>query len=101
VEEAWWKASEGVLADRGPPHRADRLYFFETTDLFTHPSVVIDISTHFERKMQAVQCYASQFAVMPGLVPYVENLARTRGYFCQAAQGEAFVRSNFLSGLLL
>ena len=43
VSEAWWKATEGVLADRGEPFRAEALYYFETTELFTHPDVIIPI----------------------------------------------------------
>jgi LmbE family N-acetylglucosaminyl deacetylase len=96
VEEAWWKATEGVLADRGAPFRADKLYFMEIGDLFPHPSVVIDITPYYGNKINAMNEFKSQFDVMKGLVSYVEGLAKTRGLLAGSQYAEAFLQSNFI-----
>ena len=96
VTEAWWKASEGVLADRGSPFRAERLFYFEVTELFTHPSIVIDISTQYDIKMSAINEYQSQTSVMPGFMEYVKGIALARGYHVKGLYGEAFLESDFL-----
>jgi LmbE family N-acetylglucosaminyl deacetylase len=96
VEEAWWKAQERVLADFGSPFKADALFFYEVTNLFPNPSVIIDISPYFERKMEAVQTFKSQLEVLLGLEDYVTGLALTRGYHGHCKYGEAFLASNFM-----
>ncbi len=96
VTEAWWKATEGVLADRGEPYRAEKLYYFEVTELFTHPMVVIDISPYYQNKIKAMHEFKSQFEVMQGLVSYVEGMAKVRGLFVDGDYGEAFVQSDFI-----
>jgi LmbE family N-acetylglucosaminyl deacetylase len=98
VEEAWWKATEGVLADRGNPFRAEKLFFMEISDLFTHPNLIIDITPYYKRKISAMTEFKSQFDVMKGLVSYVESLAKTRGFLGGYEFGEAFMQSNFLPG---
>ncbi len=96
VEEAWWKAQENVLADFGTPFRAEALFFFEVVNLFPKPSVVIDITPYFARKLEAIRAYKSQYVVMPGLENYITGLALTRGFACNCKYGEAFVASNFI-----
>jgi LmbE family N-acetylglucosaminyl deacetylase len=54
VTEAWWKASEGVLADRGAPFKAKKLYYFEVTEPFTHPDVILDITQYWEIRKKAL-----------------------------------------------
>jgi LmbE family N-acetylglucosaminyl deacetylase len=95
VEEAWWKAFEGVLADRGRPYRAKKLFFMEISDLFSHPTVIINITPYYENKIKAMQQFKSQFDVMKGIMNYVEGLAKTRGFFTNGLYGEAFLQSNF------
>lgn len=96
IEEAWWKATEGVLADRGAPYRAQKLFFFEVSDLFQKPSVVIDITQYYMNKINAMQEFKSQFEVMKGLVAYVEGLAKTRGFLGGFTYGESFQQSTFI-----
>jgi len=98
VEEAWWKATEGVLADRGNPFQAKKLYFMEITDLFTKPSIINDITPFYDNKIKAMMEFKSQFDVMKGLVSYVESLAKTRGFLGNVRYGEAFLQSNFIPG---
>jgi bacillithiol biosynthesis deacetylase BshB1 len=46
----------------GPPHRPHKiLYSLAYREDPLKPSFVVDISDHFQRKMQSIRCYASQF----------------------------------------
>lgn len=96
VDEARWKASEAVLADMGNPWYTPRLFFFEIFELFTHPSVVIDISTTFNAKVTAMETQTSQHDVLPGIKNYIEGLAQIRGYLCGTQYAEAFLESRLL-----
>jgi len=96
VEEAWWKASESVLADLGRPWRAGALFFYEIFELFERPSHIADVSSTFARKLEALKCFESQMPVLGDILSYVEGLARARGYLIGAKYGEAFLASSFL-----
>ncbi len=95
VTEAWWKAWENVLADRGRPHKADKLFYFEVTDLFPKPTVIRDISSWFEKKIQALRRFESQLKVTPTLEQWVRGLAEARGAMAGFQYGEAFIASDF------
>jgi LmbE family N-acetylglucosaminyl deacetylase len=101
VEEAWWKATEGALADRGAPFRADKLLFFEVSDLFSKPNLVIDITQYYGNKIKAIHEFKSQFDVMKGIVNFNEGLAKVRGYYSNSEYGEAFLYSNFIPHKIL
>lgn len=96
TEEAWWKASESVLADLGEPWRAKVLFFYEVFELFTHPSHVVDVTDTFNLKLEALKCFKSQLPVLGDVVGYVEGLARVRGYLIGVKYGEAFLQSTFM-----
>ncbi|RLE83562.1 MAG: hypothetical protein DRJ96_02115 [Thermoprotei archaeon] len=96
TEEAWWKASERVLADLGEPWRARMLFFYEVFELFTHPSHVVDVTDTFSLKIDALQCFKSQMPVLGDIVSYVESLARVRGYLIGVKYGEALLQSTFM-----
>ncbi|MHA1732033.1 MAG: PIG-L deacetylase family protein [Promethearchaeota archaeon] len=96
VTEAWWKASENVLADLGESFRAGRLLYFEVTDLLPKPSAIVDITPHFAKKMEALAQFTSQLEVLPGIKRFVEGLAMARGYMGGFEYGEAFLESNFI-----
>jgi len=100
TEEAWWKASESVLADLGEPWRARALFFYEVFELFTHPTHVADVTETFQRKVEALRCFESQMPVLGDIVSYVEGLGRARGYLIGARYGEAFLRSSFMPSRL-
>jgi LmbE family N-acetylglucosaminyl deacetylase len=100
TEEAWWKASESVLADLGEPWRAKALFFYEVFELFTRPTHVCDVTATFQRKLDALRCFKSQEPVLGDILGYVEGLARARGYLAGAMYGEAFLRSAFMPGRL-
>ena len=96
VEEARWKAQEDVLADLGEPWYTPVMLNFEVLDLFSHPSLVIDITDTMEYKVRAMESQTSQFSVLPGIMDYIDGLAKIRGYLRGTKYGEAFVVNNFL-----
>ncbi|MCL6473692.1 MAG: PIG-L family deacetylase [Firmicutes bacterium] len=96
TDEARWKAYENVLADMGEPWYTPELYYYEVLELFPHPSLLIDITDTFRKKRDAMQTQQSQFAVLPGVMEYIEGLAKVRGYARGTQYSEAFLRSNLL-----
>jgi len=94
VDEARWKAQENVLVDLGEPYYAPLLLYFETFDLFPHPSLVIDITETLEYKIKAMESQKSQFPVLPGIMDYIYGLGKVRGYQRETIYGEAFLVSN-------
>ncbi|MBM3134820.1 MAG: hypothetical protein FJZ89_05955 [Chloroflexi bacterium] len=100
TDEARWKASENVLGDMGAPWYTPQLYFYEVLELCTHPSLVVDISDTFERKLEAMRTQASQMPVLPGIMDYIEGLAKVRGYLRGTDYGEAFLESTLLPRLV-
>lgn len=99
TDEARWKAYEHVLADFGEPWYTPELYYYEVLELFPHPSLVVDISDYLPKKLEAMQTQQSQFAVLPGVMDYIEGLAKVRGYARGTRYAEAFLRSNLLPTL--
>jgi len=98
VDEVRWKASENVLADLGEPWYCSYLFYYEILDLFTQPSIVVDISKQFEKKMRAMESQASQVETTQGVLRFIEGLARVRGFMAGTEYAEAFLLSNLLPG---
>ncbi len=96
VDEVRWKASEKVLADFGDPWYCSYLFYYETLELFTQPSIVVDISNQFEKKMQAMKSQVSQVELSKDVLGYVEGLARVRGFQAGTRYAEGFLQSNIL-----
>ena len=96
TEEARWKATENVLADLGEPWYTQYMFFYEILELFTFPSVVMDITDTFDKKLSAMKTQESQLKVLPGIIDYLEGLAKVRGYMCGTRFAEAFLESNFI-----
>jgi bacillithiol biosynthesis deacetylase BshB1 len=57
----WAKLTKTEMS--GEPHYPERIYHYYCVHLRhqAQPAFVLDISAEFERKMQAIACYASQF----------------------------------------
>src|SRR5690606_29750608 len=84
------------------PHRPTKiLYSLTYREEAVKPSFVVDISDHIERKLQAIQCYASQFdgrtwagEVFPGgerpLYEQVRMHAARYGSLIRKEYGEPF-----------
>lgn len=96
TEEAWWKAQENVLADLGKPWRATGFFFYEIFELFTRPSLVVDITDVFAKKLEALRSQRSQLKVLPGIMEHCEGLAKVRGAAAGVSLGEAFLESAFM-----
>ena len=58
-QEAWWFAGVGKHAGIGSPHRPESILHYMARYQF-RPSLVVDISDHWQRKRKAVACYRSQ-----------------------------------------
>ncbi|HON72676.1 MAG TPA: PIG-L family deacetylase [bacterium] len=99
TDEARWKAAENVLADFGTPWYTQELYYYEVIELFTYPSLLIDITDTLERKVEAMKTQSSQFPVLPGVIEYIEGLGKVRGYLRGTKYAEAFLSSNFIARL--
>ncbi|MEM4245709.1 MAG: PIG-L family deacetylase [Candidatus Bathyarchaeia archaeon] len=96
VQEAWWQAGEKVVAELGPPWRAERLYFFEIFSPIPYPTVIVDISQTFEAKIEALHLYKSQLETLPYVLRAVEGLNMFRGSLIGARYGEALQQSNIV-----
>jgi bacillithiol biosynthesis deacetylase BshB1 len=60
ISDAIFFAGMRKFEAEGEPHRPDDVYFFMERYPF-EPTVIVDISTVFERKRQAILAYATQF----------------------------------------
>ena len=79
-----------------PPH----IVYFRIPYSVT-PSFLVDISKHFERKMEAIHCYKSQlhdpqsdepqtYLSVPEFIPRIETRHRYYGYLLRSGYAEAF-----------
>ncbi len=99
-------AGLGKMPIAGEPHRPRKI-LYSCSFLDLRPSLVIDISSQFERKCQAVGCYKSQFEEIPGqrdVYPPARNIFdfmdiqnRRYGYMIGAKYGEAFYQKEIFS----
>ncbi len=98
AEEAWWKATEvNVLPELGEPFKARALLFYEVLPMFQDPAdVCIDVTQHWNAKMDALACFESQMATMADFEGLVVGKARYRGYLIGTAYAEAFIYSTFM-----
>ena len=82
------------------PFRPKKIFYYMQTYLF-QPSVIVDISEHFETKMKAVQAFKSQFhnpslkkidtfISRPEFLEYVEARAKFYGFQIGKRYGEPF-----------
>jgi len=59
--EASYAAGLKQLPVGGEPHRPKKI-LYASMYWEVHPSFLVDISQHFQQKLQAINCFASQFA---------------------------------------
>jgi LmbE family N-acetylglucosaminyl deacetylase len=93
VPEAVWQSSWKCSMDLGEPWTVDRLYLFPILELAAKPSHVVDITDTFDTKIKAMQAFASQHDVVPGIIDQIEAKARAYGSLVGVKYGEAFVKS--------
>ncbi len=94
--EAVWQASTRAYGYLGAPWRVDAVYYYEVWDLFTRPSLLVDITDYLDLKVKAMGLYRSQLKVFPGITEYLEGLARVRGYLAGTRYAEAFKAADAL-----
>lgn len=99
VTEASWHASQLYYLDLGEPWRASSIYFFEVWDLFTAPSLLVDITEFMEKKSRAMSLYSSQVQAFPEIMHYLKALAEVRGVEAGTRYAEAFLRAPVLPEL--
>jgi bacillithiol biosynthesis deacetylase BshB1 len=82
----------------GEPFYPSRIiyYFSVHLRLHPHPSFVLDITPHIDRKMQAIACYQSQFiagrsATPPTVLDDLRDRSRYWGWAIGTGFGEPFV----------
>jgi len=92
--EAAWHAGAKVYGELGKPWRISAIYHYEVFDLFTEPSMIVDVTSTFNLKLKALRLYRSQLEVFPGLDEYLQALARVRGYQAGVEFGEAFMQAS-------
>ena len=88
-------------SEQQEPWRPRNIYY-EMQDRYFHPDVIIDISDFFEKKMEAVMAFASQFhkpdggnepntpISSPQFLSFLEARAREMGRIIGAEYGEGF-----------
>jgi N-acetylglucosamine malate deacetylase 1 len=82
----------------GEPHYPERIiyYFSVHLRLHLHPSFVLDITPHIDRKMEALACYRSQFiegrqTTPPTFLDELRDRARYWGWTIGGGYGEPFL----------
>jgi bacillithiol biosynthesis deacetylase BshB1 len=101
VKEARFLAGTTRLGPPGEPWRPGRVLFYPSRE-FAVPSLVVDISDVFERKMEAVRAHASQLhdprskeplttISSPDFLPAIEAKARYFGSLVGARFGEPYI----------
>jgi bacillithiol biosynthesis deacetylase BshB1 len=91
----WAKLTKTDLS--GDPHHPQRLYYYYCVHLkhVAQPNFVLDISQEFERKMEAIRCYPSQFVSgrsteSPTFLEQIRDEAAYWGKLIGARFGEPF-----------
>jgi bacillithiol biosynthesis deacetylase BshB1 len=98
--EACFLAGLRKLDAAGEPHRPSKI-LYASLYADVRPSFVVDISAQFERRLEALLCYRSQYQtqqtaseLFPGeeeVAERVRSLARRYGMLIDARYGEPFV----------
>jgi len=92
----WAKLTKTDLP--GEPHYPQRILYYFSVHLRLHsrPSLILDITPHFENKMRAIACYHSQFiagrsTVPPTVLDDLRDRARYWGWAIGTHYGEPFL----------
>ena len=107
VRDACFVAGLAKVAPEVPKHRPLKiLHALAYRQDFVRPSFVVDISGEFERKLEAIRCYASQFdgeiqagEVFPNgepLYDVIRHYAATYGSLIRTRYGEPFLTTEMM-----
>lgn len=94
IDEVSTKAGENILPDLGKPWSTPSLYYYELSELFTHPTDIVDITTTIESKIKAMKTQNSCVAILPKITEYLQALAKIRGHAVEVEYAEAFLISS-------
>ncbi|MGE4158602.1 MAG: bacillithiol biosynthesis deacetylase BshB1 [Planctomycetota bacterium] len=98
AREASWIAGLVAYGLAGEAHKCQRVLFYSLHE-DVEPAFVVDISTHWDTKRKALECFASQFMSgqgaktlisSPDFLPWIEARARVVGRLAGCELGEAF-----------
>jgi len=92
VQEACWKASENILEELGKTHNVSDLWSFEILDIHHSPDIVVDISSTYKSKVDAMNIYLSQAGILNDIMSFIDGLSKVRGYSIGVKRGEGFSR---------
>jgi len=91
----WSKLSKTDMS--GEPHHPERIYYYFCVHLriVPQPAFVVDISAYWQRKLEALRCYESQFLkgrpqTPPTFLDRLRDQAATWGYAIGTEYGEPF-----------
>lgn len=103
--EACYLSGLAKLKVKGEPHRPFKVIYSSSFMEEKH-SFIVDISEQFQRKIEAVKCYKSQFGELlkkKKVYPFARNVfdfmevkARHYGYLIGKKYGEAFITKELL-----
>jgi bacillithiol biosynthesis deacetylase BshB1 len=107
VRDACFVAGLAKIAPEVPKHRPHKiLHALAYRQDFTRPSFVVDITDEFERKLEAIRCYGSQFdgetqagEVFPNgepLYDIIRHYAATYGSLIRTRYGEPFLTTEMM-----
>jgi LmbE family N-acetylglucosaminyl deacetylase len=107
VRDACFVAGLAKISPDLPPHRPRKiLHAITYRQDFERPTFVVDISEQFERKLEAVRCYASQFddAIQAGevypngepLYDLLRHYAAWYGTLIRSRYGEPFLTTEVM-----
>jgi bacillithiol biosynthesis deacetylase BshB1 len=89
----WSKLTKSDLP--GEPHHPERIFYYYCVHLrvLAEPALVVDISPFWERKLEAIQCYQSQFVMgrgtqAPTFLDRIRDQAAYWGWSINRAYGE-------------
>ncbi|MCF2136604.1 MAG: PIG-L family deacetylase [Candidatus Thorarchaeota archaeon] len=89
VNEAVEWASHTTMFENA--HRVEQVYHMEINSLLNRPTVMVDITLHYETALQALQCYSSQIQKADGFYPRLyDSRTRLRGVQAGCQRAEAF-----------
>jgi len=95
VEEAWFHAALPCALQEGPAWPMAPLYEFEIIHRMPSPSLIVDITDTYAAKVEAMQCYVSQYDIVGGVFQMMEGRALERGAMIGVKYGEALLRNHY------
>lgn len=93
VQEAVFYSGLKKYETGGEPHRPSKILYFLPFSFGMTPSFFVDISEQFEKKMEVIRCYYSQFVdieadlhLTPYLADILDKVKYHNGYFGKAVR---------------